>query len=39
VIESTGVTRNRDIVEMEVTVLLIFSNYVNPEVFSAVNMT
>jgi hypothetical protein len=37
--EKTGVTRSRDIVEIEVTVLLIFSIYVNPEVFLAVSMT
>lgn len=36
--ERTGVTRSRDIVEMEVTVL-IFSMFVNCEVFLAVSMT
>jgi hypothetical protein len=39
VIERTGVARNCDIVEMEVTVYLVFYIYENSEVFSAVNMT
>jgi hypothetical protein len=39
VTERTGVNRRRDIIEMEVTVLLIFSIYLNSAVFSAVKMT